>query len=78
MSNNFHRNHIKENDIIKEIISKYDDILNNKNIINEDLNLVKLNSTNYSNLKFDKDGTQKEYHNIFLFVYFFYNFNIRV
>ena len=40
MSNNFHRNRIKENDIIKEIISKYDDILNNKNIINEDLNLL--------------------------------------
>jgi LAS superfamily LD-carboxypeptidase LdcB len=60
MSNNFHRNHIKENDIIKEIISKYDDILNNKNIINEDLNLVKLNSTNYSNLKYDSDGTQND------------------
>jgi LAS superfamily LD-carboxypeptidase LdcB len=60
MSNNFHRNHIKENDIIKEIISKYDDILNNKNIINEDLNLVKLNSTNYPNLKFDRDGTQND------------------
>jgi hypothetical protein len=60
MSNNFHRNHIKENDIIKEIISKYDDILNNKNIINEDLNLVKLNSTNYPNLKFDSDGTQND------------------
>ena len=60
MSNNFHRNHIKENDMIKEIISKYYDILNDKNIINEELNLVKLNSTNYSNLKFDKDGTQND------------------
>jgi hypothetical protein len=63
MSNNFHRNHIKENDIIKEIILKYDDILNNKNIINEDLNLVKLNSTNYSNLKYDMDGTKNDYVN---------------
>ena len=60
MSNNFHKNYIKENDILKEIISKYDDILNNKNIINEELNLVKLNSTNYSNLKFDSDGTQND------------------
>ena len=40
MSNNFHKNYIKENDIIKEIISKYDNILNDKNIINEELNLV--------------------------------------
>lgn len=42
MDNNFHRNHIKENDTIKEIISKYDDILNNKSIINEDLNLLNI------------------------------------
>ena len=60
MSNNFHKNYIKENDIIKEIISKYDNILNDKNIINEELNLVKLNTTSYSNLKFDSDGTQND------------------
>jgi hypothetical protein len=60
MSNNFYKNHIKENDIIKEIILKYDDILNNKNIINEGLSLVKLNSTNYSNLKYDMDGTKND------------------
>jgi len=60
MGNNFHKNYIKENDIIKEIISKYDNILNNKNIINEELNLVKLNTTSYSNLKFDSDGTQND------------------
>lgn len=60
MDNNFHRNRIKENDTIKEIISKYDDILNNKSIINEEFNLVKLSSTNYSNLKYDLDGTKND------------------
>ena len=54
MGNNFNKNYIKE------IISKYDDILSNKNIINEDFNLVKLSSTSYSNLKYDKDGTQND------------------
>ena len=49
MSYSFNKNYIKE------IISKYDDILSKKNIINEDLNLVKLNSTSYPNLKFDRD-----------------------
>jgi|LakMenE18May11ns_1017448.scaffolds.fasta_scaffold9950220_6 hypothetical protein len=60
MRNNFYKNGIKENDIIKEIVSKYYYILNNKNIINEDYNLVKLSSTGYSNLKYDKDGTQND------------------
>ena len=60
MGNNFHKNYIKETDIIKEIISKYDNIVNNKNIINDELNLVKLNTTSYSNLKFDSDGTQND------------------
>jgi hypothetical protein len=60
MRNNFYKNGIKENDIIKEIVSKYYYILNNKNIINEDFNLVKLSSTSYSNLKYDKDGTQND------------------
>ena len=54
MSYSFNKNYIKE------IISKYDDILSKKNIINEDLNLVKLNSTSYPNLKFDRDGTQND------------------
>jgi hypothetical protein len=41
----------------KEILSIYEEILtNNKNLISE-LNLVKLNTTNYSNLKYDTDGT---------------------
>ena len=60
MGNNFYKNGIKENHIIKEIVSKYYNILNNKNIINEDYNLVKLSSTGYSNLKYDKDGTQND------------------
>jgi murein DD-endopeptidase MepM/ murein hydrolase activator NlpD len=42
----------------KDILSLYEEILtNNKNIISE-LELVKLNDTNYSNLKYDSDGTQ--------------------
>jgi hypothetical protein len=41
----------------KEILSIYEEILtNNKNLISE-LNLVKLNTTNYSNLKYDNDAT---------------------
>jgi biotin carboxyl carrier protein len=42
----------------KDILSIYEEILtNNKKIISE-LELVKLNNTNYSNLKYDTDGTQ--------------------
>lgn len=41
----------------KDILSIYEEILtNNKNIISE-LELVQLNDTNYSNLKYDTDGT---------------------
>jgi hypothetical protein len=41
----------------KDILSIYEEILtNNKNIISE-LELVRLNTTNYSNLKYDTDGT---------------------
>jgi hypothetical protein len=41
----------------KDILSIYEEILtNNKNIISE-LELVQLNDTNYSNLKYDNDGT---------------------
>jgi biotin carboxyl carrier protein len=44
--------------ITKDILSIYEEILtNNKNILSE-LELVKLNDTNYSNLKYDSDGTQ--------------------
>ena len=42
----------------KDILSIYEEILtNNKNILSE-LELVKLSDTNYSNLKYDSDGTQ--------------------
>lgn len=41
---------------IKDIIHLYDEILNSKKSINEDM--VKLNSTSYPNVKFDYDGTQ--------------------
>jgi murein DD-endopeptidase MepM/ murein hydrolase activator NlpD len=44
--------------VTKDILSIYEEILtNNKNILSE-LELVKLNDTNYSNLKYDRDGTQ--------------------
>jgi len=44
--------------ITKDILLIYEEILiNNKNILSE-LELVKLNDTNYSNLKYDSDGTQ--------------------
>jgi biotin carboxyl carrier protein len=44
--------------VTKDILSIYEEILtNNKNILSE-LELVKLNDTNYSNLKYDSDGTQ--------------------
>ena len=49
---------LKTESIDKHIISIYKEILtNNKNIINE-LELIQLNDTNYSNLKYDNDGTQ--------------------
>ena len=42
----------------KNILSIYEEILtNNKNILSE-LELVQLNDTSYSNLKYDNDGTQ--------------------
>jgi hypothetical protein len=42
----------------KDILSIYEEILtNNKNILSE-LELIKLNDTSYSNLKYDNDGTQ--------------------
>jgi len=42
----------------KDILSLYEEILtNNKNILSE-LELVQLNDTSYSNLKYDNDGTQ--------------------
>jgi hypothetical protein len=42
----------------KDILSIYEEILtNNRNIISE-LELVQLNDTSYSNLKYDNDGTQ--------------------
>ena len=42
----------------QEILSIYEEILtNNKNILSE-LELIQLNDTNYSNLKYDNDGTQ--------------------
>lgn len=44
--------------VTKDILSIYEEILtNNRNIISE-LELVQLNDTNYSNLKYDTDGTQ--------------------
>jgi len=44
----------------QDILSIYEEILiNNKNILSE-LELVKLNNTNYSNLKYDNDGTQSD------------------
>jgi len=44
----------------KDILSIYEEILtNNKNILSE-LELIKLNDTNYSNLKYDSDGTQSD------------------
>jgi hypothetical protein len=48
----------KQKSFDEEILSIYEEILtNNKNIISE-LELVQLNDTNYSNLKYDNDGTQ--------------------
>jgi hypothetical protein len=46
--------------VTKDILSIYEEILtNNKSILNE-LELIKLSTTNYSNLKFDTDGTQND------------------
>jgi murein DD-endopeptidase MepM/ murein hydrolase activator NlpD len=48
----------KQKSFDEEILSIYEEILtNNRNIISE-LELVQLNDTNYSNLKYDNDGTQ--------------------
>lgn len=46
--------------LIEDILSSYDTILQNKNFIKEDLNLVKLSDTGYSNAKYDTDGTQND------------------
>jgi hypothetical protein len=49
---------LKTENVDEHILSIYEEILtNNKNILSE-LELVKLNDTNYSNLKYDSDGTQ--------------------
>jgi len=45
--------------LIKDILSSYNTILENKNLISE-LEFVKLDDTNYSNLKHDYDGTQND------------------
>jgi biotin carboxyl carrier protein len=51
---------IQEQKFSKDILSIYEEILtNNKNILSE-LELVQLNDTNYSNLKYDNDGTQSD------------------
>ena len=48
----------EEKSFDKNILSIYEEILtNNKNILSE-LELVQLNDTSYSNLKYDNDGTQ--------------------
>jgi hypothetical protein len=50
----------EQKSLSKGILSIYEEILtNNKNILSE-LELVKLNDTNYSNLKYDNDGTQSD------------------
>ena len=46
--------------IIEDILSTYDTIFENKNFIKEELNLVKLSNTGYSNAKYDSDGTQND------------------
>ena len=49
---------LKTENVDEQILSIYEDILtNNKNILSE-LELVQLNDTSYSNLKYDSDGTQ--------------------
>ena len=44
--------------IIKDILSSYDAILENKNFLIKELNLIQLKKTDYPNVKFDDDGTQ--------------------
>ena len=49
---------LKTENVDEHILSIYEEILtNNKNILSE-LELVQLNDTSYSNLKYDSDGTQ--------------------
>jgi hypothetical protein len=45
--------------LIKDILSSYDTILENKNLVVE-LDMVKLGDTDYSNVKHDNDGTQND------------------
>jgi len=49
--------------LIEDILSSYDTILQHKNFIKEELNLVKLGTTGYSNAKYDTDGTQNDFVN---------------
>ena len=44
--------------LIKDILSSYDAILENKNFLIKELNLIQLKKTDYPNVKFDDDGTQ--------------------
>lgn len=46
--------------IIEKILKSYETILENKKFILESPTLVKLLDTNYSNVKFDTDGTQND------------------
>jgi len=46
--------------LIEDILSSYDTILGNKTFIKEEATFVKLNSTGYSNVKYDNDGTQND------------------
>jgi hypothetical protein len=46
--------------LIEDILSSYDTILGRKNFIKESATFVKLNSTGYSNVKYDTDGTQND------------------
>ena len=46
--------------LIEDILSSYDTILSNKTFIKEAATFVKLNSTGYSNVKYDNDGTQND------------------
>lgn len=46
--------------LIEDILSSYDTILSHKTFIKESATFVKLNSTGYSNVKYDTDGTQND------------------
>ena len=46
--------------LIDDILSSYDTILSHKTFIKEAATFVKLNSTGYSNVKYDTDGTQND------------------